>query len=1162
MKKVLVKAALPTLAESGHGIDDIKSLRWIPTRHEKTFAKPMPLFNNPSNMAWEIAREKELAETKGNTDNVFSERTPIPNWRFNPEGTFVSPATQQGIPRDTNIGVGTESTMLGILDSPNFSRTQREGARFGTQGEGFQFGGFDPSRFVKLPTSQRFRPVNFDRYHSAINDVYGISGARNNLGPSLVDEMQTFQHQFPDVPMQDIWGPSSATLNPQLDNIEYSQSGQNLLLTNPFIGNKVASEPMDLAMRLLKAGIDVLSEGTSQPSYRHGYTSGSNAQIQPQSAFYNVYDSNHVFYAPLEAASINEAIEGIDEMPEGKEVDPVRTSTYMMLNRIPEGNPDQYDADFKGQWASDKRPFVRYPRFDPEAHVKPTVHLRDKPVQTGEPMDLSWRLLKENDIRRNISEYAQIKNWGTIDEIVDHIFAMGYPKTPFLSMNDNQLKLLNQMIFNHGTDGKPTSPSYWREPFQEADYDYESEILMGDGMEHIPDEVYDEITRYHQHYNDAVDELPGGADPSTFWEKQLHHDLMSQDPIPETHPHNIAEQRMQNEYPHWGKDDVSFGNRYGIVHEERQFTPEFDDTSWQGDLERAEPMDLSWRMLKGQEYHPSVGGYLEQGQTMVTNSGNVIPRLESSYRMDPENPGQQMAIQQPVQEQPVQEQPVQEQPVQEKQTYDGRPMPEERIELDDSFWDDMYRGKDKSKHNQWERITPQEKEEVKERVTTGLQGLINPDGSWNDWAMENLKQGDKNAKGGAGPTVAIRTHLFGPDGHRRSPRENDSSNGDSIISIVNAHSKRGITVPGFRTVMFRVSDYNGPHKSQPFKADGEFQQGQKIPLGSKNVIDHAPELDDNGGRIALHGVSGKKRKEWKRRWKGDRRRKGYPVYVLNQLGDVLVKAQQTIDAYNRKNIEEGFEPGTQNVIISSRPGAENITSKEQSRLHDEMLRRISQFKNSEDMRIISARGQTDESQGNQQDWKSENSFMLTNVPDDIMPEIHSLAGEFNQHSILHSPEGTAGTQFVDSSGESEGGLEEGNFTEGTPPNYTEFPTGQKYAYGDYVAASEPMSIGDVLVKDRVSPEAKRHKLEYDTAYEANPERRKYRADLNRERRRRGMYGSHDHRDISHTEGNKLTVESEHANRARHFKNQGTLRHVGIAPPATSRDVGVEHPHDS
>ena len=88
---------------------------------------------------------------------------------------------------------------------------------------------------------------------------------------------------------------------------------------------------------------------------------------------------------------------------------------------------------------------------------------------------------------------------------------------------------------------------------------------------------------------------------------------------------------------------------------------------------------------------------------------------------------------------------------------------------------------------------------------------------------------------------------------------------------------------------------------------------------------------------------------------------------------------------------------------------------------------------------------------------------------------------------------------------------------------------------------EPMDLAWRLLKDRKSPEAFRHKKEYDTKYESSPERVKYREELNRERRRRGMYGDHSGRDISHTEGGKLTVESEHANRARHFKDRGTLR---------------------
>ena len=94
-----------------------------------------------------------------------------------------------------------------------------------------------------------------------------------------------------------------------------------------------------------------------------------------------------------------------------------------------------------------------------------------------------------------------------------------------------------------------------------------------------------------------------------------------------------------------------------------------------------------------------------------------------------------------------------------------------------------------------------------------------------------------------------------------------------------------------------------------------------------------------------------------------------------------------------------------------------------------------------------------------------------------------------------------------------------------------------------IRASEPMEIAFRLLKEAVSPEAKRHKKEYDTKYESSPDRVKYREDLNRERKRRGIYGSHNHKDVSHTQGGRLTLEGEHSNRARHFKDKGTLRVV-------------------
>lgn len=94
--------------------------------------------------------------------------------------------------------------------------------------------------------------------------------------------------------------------------------------------------------------------------------------------------------------------------------------------------------------------------------------------------------------------------------------------------------------------------------------------------------------------------------------------------------------------------------------------------------------------------------------------------------------------------------------------------------------------------------------------------------------------------------------------------------------------------------------------------------------------------------------------------------------------------------------------------------------------------------------------------------------------------------------------------------------------------------------------SQPMDIAMQLLKREMSPEARQHKLEYDKKYESTPERVKYREELNRERRKRGIYGSGDHMDVSHTEGGKLTLEGEHENRARHFKERGTLRPSKIA----------------
>ena len=82
---------------------------------------------------------------------------------------------------------------------------------------------------------------------------------------------------------------------------------------------------------------------------------------------------------------------------------------------------------------------------------------------------------------------------------------------------------------------------------------------------------------------------------------------------------------------------------------------------------------------------------------------------------------------------------------------------------------------------------------------------------------------------------------------------------------------------------------------------------------------------------------------------------------------------------------------------------------------------------------------------------------------------------------------------------------------------------------------DPLDLAFQLLKERKSPEALAHKLEYDKKYQKTPKRVKYREELNAERRRRGIYGSHNGK------GGKLTLENQHDNRARHFKSKGTLR---------------------
>lgn len=75
---------------------------------------------------------------------------------------------------------------------------------------------------------------------------------------------------------------------------------------------------------------------------------------------------------------------------------------------------------------------------------------------------------------------------------------------------------------------------------------------------------------------------------------------------------------------------------------------------------------------------------------------------------------------------------------------------------------------------------------------------------------------------------------------------------------------------------------------------------------------------------------------------------------------------------------------------------------------------------------------------------------------------------------------------------------------------------------------------------RENPEAYKKKLAYDKARNASPEKKKYRAELARERRARGIMGKGGP-DVSHTAGGGFKLENPSKNRARNgHGNNGRL----------------------
>tara|TARA_R110002020_G_scaffold6721_14_gene28614 strand:- start:11144 stop:12547 length:1404 start_codon:yes stop_codon:yes gene_type:complete len=381
-----------------------------------------------------------------------------------------------------------------------------------------------------------------------------------------------------------------------------------------------------------------------------------------------------------------------------------------------------------------------------------------------------------------------------------------------------------------------------------------------------------------------------------------------------------------------------------------------------------------------------------------------------------------------------------------------------------------------------------EQQEVRDRISMAMGQFLDEYGLYKPGAPRNL---------------AIRTHLLNE--HRRPDETYSKSNGDSIVAVVRPHRRNNMK-PELNTVMLRRSEMH--HEApQPFKAAA---------MSVDKVVN-------------AHGMSKKQMKRLAAMRRQNRAiRTGEPMNIAMQL----LKE----DDYPRETYEEMFNESPTDI----HPGhVSELGLEGDSSLSDESNRRANAYREA----YIDGRYDP----GEYGPWwqglpeRSETTGTKEGDVEFTSGHINAVERGINTGDLSVSDIALLRALGLGQYNELPIRVNQARIQDDEGPSFYGFPFNDATRF----TRSEPMDIAMQLLKERKSPEAMRRKLEYDKKYEKTPERRKYQRELHAERRKRGIYGSGDHMDVSHTRGGKLTLEPEHSNRARHFKNQGTLRRVKV-----------------
>ena len=283
MSKVLVKAYLPTLDEKrGVSLDDIESLRWIPSRRKKTFSKPVSVSRSTglgvgANIPWE-----QDAYDKGGTPlpGLFDPNNPGQiNPNIDVSGTWVGPSNIGTLldPDFTFNPHKDQATLLGITETPHWFRGMDEGAKT-RAGEGFQYGGFDKDAFVEIPLPKSAHPQSISNV--AFNMIAPPFYQRD-LGKDA-EETADFISQFPQTQGTGDWEKKvGAPLNLQqlIDQGHLMPLSENQkILNSPFIKT---GEPMNIAFQLLKEELNRISSSPTLYRQPRVHTANQNPANLP-----------------------------------------------------------------------------------------------------------------------------------------------------------------------------------------------------------------------------------------------------------------------------------------------------------------------------------------------------------------------------------------------------------------------------------------------------------------------------------------------------------------------------------------------------------------------------------------------------------------------------------------------------------------------------------------------------------------------------------------------------------------------------------------------------------------------------------------------------------------------------------------------------------------